>query len=232
MVDRPILFSAPMVRALLDGRKSQTRRILKPQPFDDGYYEGVINMTPVRCHDGDMIWRFGVGAVGGGAIREQVIETRFQTGDRLWVKERCFIPPEYISDRDMRDGADTWPSAIYAADDIEGGRDMVERCRWRHRTSIHCPRSVSRLTLTVTDVRVERLQDISEADADAEGFGGDYPHVIMPHLFPDAEKAGCLSLPECYGVLWDSINGAGSWEANPWVVAVSFDCRKGNIDAG
>ncbi|MFA7308114.1 MAG: hypothetical protein WC026_15740, partial [Hyphomicrobium sp.] len=93
------------------------------------------------------------------------------------------------------------------------------------------PRWASRLTLIVESVKVERLQDISEDDADAEAFGGDFPHRVLPHLFTDADKAGALMLTECFERLWESIYGPGSWAKNPWVSAISFRVLKANIDA-
>lgn len=93
------------------------------------------------------------------------------------------------------------------------------------------PRHASRLTLIVTDVRVERLQDISEADADAECFGGNYPGDVLPEVFHgDREQYGHLSMAQCYGRLWNHINGAGAWEENPWIVAYTFTVHHGNID--
>lgn len=225
MTDRPILFSAPMVRALLDGRKTQTRRVLKPQ------HERPI----LECFWSDTGWAYALEGSENGCTCVPAKGPRFAFGDRLWVKERCFIPPAHISERDMRDGADTWPTAYYAADDLEGGQEMVERCKWRHRVSIHMPRWASRLTLTVTDVRVERLQAISEADAIAEGVVADpekgfwVPGVEHPSKdFPWLSRSTARGM---YAALWDAINGSGEWLADPWVVAVSFDVRKGNIDA-
>jgi len=212
---RPILFSAPMVRALLAGTKTQTRRVIKPQP----------TVHP----NGAWSWNGRNGGFVGAAgthVDEGFPEAaryyaRIQPGDRLWVRE-------------------AWKLGL-ADHRCPGYRaDMIYQCgkpipdgphRWR--PSIHMPRWASRLTLIVTDVRVQRLQDISEEDADAEGFGGDFPDKAMPDVFPPrgGNGWGDFSIAQCYGHLWDSINGAGSWDANQWVVAYTFTTHASNIDA-
>lgn len=196
MRERGILFSAPMVRALLAGTKTQTRRIVKP-PI------GGINWGK-RCPYG-------------------------QPGDRLWVREK-WAPVTATAYR-MSDGVqqtvnpnDEDTAAIYAA-----GWDRSGPGRWR--PSIHMPRWASRITLEVTGVRVERLQEISPADACAEGAA---EILDRPHADPlrsaaydkfgvtlnDGERyAGSVA---AYAALWESINGPGSWDANPWVWVVEF----------
>lgn len=177
MTDRPILFSAPMVRALLDGRKTQTRRILKPQP--------LMGYTP------DVTASKGI---------------RFAKGDRLYVRERVWLP----------EGTDNPHGHVtYHADH---GDDRA--LKWR--PGIHMPRWASRLTLTVTDVRIERLQEISEEDAIAEGSR-------EPSLVPII--GACWSERDAYAKLWEHINGPGGWGANPWVVALTFTVEQRNIDA-
>ncbi len=211
MADRPILFSGPMVRALLAGRKTQTRRVAKfVEPNGDQFH--VHN-----AHGG---W-FGP----EGRVPEIGPDfAPFSVGDRLWVKET------------WRAGAswdDKKPKLIpigvpvdYVATPRDGGPSG------KTRVSIFMPRWASRLTLTVTDVRVERLQDCSEEDAIAEGVvdtgrrdGAPYPHFKLPD-FPWIEHE---AVP-IYSYLWEHLNGAGSWDANPWVVAVSFAVEQRNID--
>ncbi|HTJ89589.1 MAG TPA: hypothetical protein VL356_05370 [Acidocella sp.] len=190
MVDRPILFSAPMVRALLAGTKTQTRRFLKPQP---------ASVDEAGCWYGN----------NPQSLQNRL---RFAIGDRLWVRESwwhvCAGDGPAISapgDSLGRDGA------FFRADHP----DYPPCPHYRSRPSIHMPRWASRLTLTVTDVRVQRLQDISEEDARAEGYPGE----------------GCGLAPKVwYGALWEQINGIDSWDADPWIVALTFDVRKGNID--
>ncbi len=186
MKERPILFSAPMVRAILAGTKTQTRRVVKDP--------GLPCATDAQQRD---------------CIRRAIGCPYGQPGDRLWVREAWGVYDQGF------DTAEESAFVVYRAD-----TDRPDPKRWR--PSIHMPRWASRITLEITDVRVQRLQDISEADADAEVFGGGFPHVVLPELFPDADAAGGLSIPECFRVLWESINGAGSWETNPWVWALTF----------
>lgn len=216
MTERPIIFSAPMVRALLAGRKTQTRRVLKPQPnrlnggkpLNDGY--GNYSVA-----DG---WR----------------PYRFRKGDRLWVRETWTpetdrgigYPPPHDDGRPIRWDKDEedvryWTQPHYRATDPEP--DLVyadsdgPTCRWR--PSIHMPRWASRLTLVVTNVRAQRLQDISDDDAIAEGvepWGSGTAFVQLE----DAQTYSTVR--GCFAALWDSIHGPEAWAANPWVVAISF----------
>lgn len=187
MKERPILFSAPMIRALLDGRKTQTRRILKPQP-QAGTEEVLENHgnvfqpwsdTESRLLP-DQNWRCPYGV----------------PGDRLWVKEG--IVRGYGNDMQM---------SRYSADGLP---TVADAWPWQrnHLASIHCPRRLSRILLEVNGVRVERLQDISETDAAAEGVNG------ISSLIPTSRDA--------YRQLWKDLNGAGSWDSNPWIWVVSF----------
>ena len=184
MADRGILFSAPMVRALLDGRKTQTRRLLKPQP-PEGLDGGFLHV------EGDARPRVTHGRV---ILKDKF---PFATGDRLWVCEAFSF------------GTRPYPDMLYRADG--GNYDL----KWS--SPIHMPRWASRLTLTVTDVRVQRLQEISQEDAEAEGVQCD----MSPRSFV-----------EHYHTLWDSLHDKPGerWEDNPWICAISFSARKGNID--
>lgn len=211
MTDRPILFSAAMVRALLDGRKTQTRRLLKPKKhaclISEGWTDDYV-LDP-----GNREW---LGSY-----------YRWRVGDRLWVRESFskhvrlsdpyHLPPDYP---DAAMGAHYW---------ADGNPEYGD---WqRPQPSIHMPRWASRLTLTVTDVRVERLQAISEADVIAEGIQK-WPLGYRIAL-TGAPKHECLTFDvaaDAYRWLWNSINGAGGWEANPWIVAVSFRAAQHNID--
>jgi hypothetical protein len=226
---RPILFSAPMVRALLEGRKTQTRRLLKPPrgfvPDDDPDHwdVGFWNQKEVQF----VCWP-----------EDDAVMTRrampYAVGDRLWVREI------------LRQDGQGFP--IYGADgasllvrDSLTGEHMLAPDWWYWKPlcpSIHMPRWASRLTLVVTDVRVQYLQDISEEDAEAEGCGG-YGHdfdcnmgaPITAPFHPD-NTCSCKgdSYPEVFRRLWESIHGPGSWDANPWVAAISFSVHKVNID--
>lgn len=215
MADRPIIFSAPMVRALLDGQKTQTRRVLKLAGRAPEY------IGPIGCQDDPTCW--GWDHADGGYITVAGDDNdhlpgwrdgwrdwsgAYAPGDRLWVREAVC----WVSAWGWRYRADN--------DDLTEKREAGEVGRWR--PSIHMPRWASRLTLTVTDVRVQRLQDISEADAIAEG--GDATRVTEFHT---------LAMPSFiagFQGLWNSLHGPGAWDANPWVVALTFDVVRGNID--
>lgn len=214
MADRPILFSAPMVRAILreiaahGTGKTQTRRI---PPIVKGLTFADLEREGLREHDAYQ------------AARHQVQEPRFQTGDRLWVREAWRVGRGYdgVSIKDIA----PWPRIWWDADDA---RDNCDAIGLRLRPSIHMPRWASRLTLHVTDVRVQRLQEISEADARAEGVERD-SDGWRDYLMPETQCCGNAS--ESFGTLWDSLNAERApWASNPWVVAVTFRPELGNID--
>lgn len=193
MTDRPILFSGPMVRALLDSRKTQTRRVLKPQP----------RTAPIRQIDGQ--WTDGVQI---GDVQPLTVPNA--VGDRLWVRETHGV--EVRLDR---------PKGQKVKYRATNGLALPPDSGWK--PSIHMPRWASRLTLVVTEVRVERLQDISEDDAKSEGVGS-----IESHM-PGAESVTHI---QSFQNLWDGLNaqrGFG-WDANPWVAAYTFTVHHQNID--
>lgn len=193
-----------MVRALLDGRKTQTRRILKEQPGDLD--------KPFMMDDGT--WH--VTDSRGGHMSP--LPVRFSKGDRLWVRE-TFSGDHRESGRPPREW-DEHGAVWHWADG-----NPVEGDWTRPKPGIHMPRWASRLTLTVTDVRVQRLQWVGEDDARAEGAEcTTFANVEPP-------KDGFPSYRSGFATLWESINGTGSWKANPWVVAVSFTVEKRNIDS-
>jgi len=210
--DRPIIFSAPMVRALLDGRKSQTRRVLKPQP---AARTACVEPHPEYREE----WR---AFADGEPLHSFCLP--YVPGDRLWVREAwCYGPAGQFADA---------PIYYRATDnDVEGCTGYTKggdrRSPWR--PSIHMPRWASRLTLIVTDVRVQRLQDISEEDAQAEGALKMRCEIDdKPHFYNDAER-GTHKIG--FAGIWAHINGAESWDADPWVVAVSFKTIRANIDS-
>lgn len=200
MKERPILFSAPMVRALLDGRKTQTRRIVKPQP------DWLPEVGYTRRTDG-MFWP--IGSLGQQCGAPLVKCPYGLPGDGLWVREawKAHSTFEGTSPRDIPRS-----TIFYMADDAYAPSGS------RGRPGIHMPRWASRLFLRITDVRVERLQAISPEDALAEGvYPGEQPPVTFNRVFSS-------SMPvHLYGGLWEHLNGAGSWGANPWVWAVTFE---------
>jgi hypothetical protein len=228
VTDRPILFSAPMVQALFAGWKTQTRRVIKddvrdppgmdavhpkntikhPAPYLDSYCgDPRTSANPRGMSDRWCWWT---------RDDRQCLPTfrvPFVPGDRLWVKETwCHTGTGVWSVRDSHSALDG--KVIYRADD--DGRDPG--IKWF--SSLFLPRTRSRLTLLVTDVRVERLNDISEADAQAEGV-----HPICDHGVGNQHLHSIA-----FQQLWCSLHGDGAWIVNPWVVAVSFSVHARNID--
>lgn len=234
MRERPILFSGPMVRALLAGTKTQTRRVVKPAPpantvamgrwQDPGpepaYWAFLRDGTADQDHP-----------FGGTELHGEPWRCPYgQPGDRLWVRETFYCDNAFYPDGvgvncrwreedgkrvaipiDEQRAEMLTEDMYYRADgdpEFEGAEGPTP---WR--PSIHMPRWASRILLEVTDVRVEHLQDISEADAVAEGV-----EPVATHNRPGAIATHCGA----YELLWEQINGPGSWGANPWVWCVSF----------
>ena len=211
MTDRPILFSAPMARALLAGRKTQTRRVAKfVQPDGDGWH--------IRNAGGGML------GADDDAVRVYGPDyAPFAPGDRLWVKETWRAHKSWDEQK---------PSEILACSRVwyEADRDNCDQ-HGKIRVAIFMPRWASRITLLVTEVRVERLQDCSEADAMAEGIIEYEPTDEDPAEFAYRDGGDIWNnARSAYAALWNNINGPGAWEANPWVVAVTFEVVRGNID--
>lgn len=211
MKERPILFSAPMVRAILDGSKTQTRRIVKQslERLGDGDWHAFdhkgINYRVNARHTTVAAWAHLLQFCPHG-----------QPGDRLWVRE-TWQGPLFDSDDDFEafsESPDDYKKPLYCEYAADGGPapefvtqddELVQR--WR--PSIHMPRWASRISLEITGVRVERLNDISASDCVAEGCGAE-------EFWPESNARAQ------YERLWESINGPGSWAANPWVWVVEF----------
>ncbi len=214
---KPIIFNGEMVKAILEGRKTQTRRVIKPQPVFDS---ADLNGKPY------FRWR--------GLERSQWALSTYcpygQVGDRLWVRETW--APTYATggheypddvcwfewDEEMYGPLDKdsqYLDVCYRADGegvYPAEFDMGE-IRWR--PSIHMPRWASRITLEITGVKVERIQDISESDVEREG---------TPMVAPRPSGVDRVD----FAYLWDSINGKGPkrWDVNPWVWALTFKVVK------
>jgi len=210
MKERPILFSAPMVRAILAGTKTQTRRVVKPQPGPYQWIEECVGGGWVVIADGEPTCGSGVWDTRERAYQWQ-IKSPFARGDELWVRETHSLSTTMMLDQCV------W--VWYWADGNPTHGDWT-----RPRPSIHMPRWASRILLEVTSVRVERLQDISDADAIAEGV----ERVVVGEgwrRYHDDEVVGlppCATARDSYRALWEQINGPGSWDANPWVWVVKF----------
>lgn len=190
--ERPILFSGPMVRAILEGQKTQTRRVVKPQPIKQHHI----------AHLNDPGWSSIFHVLTNRAVTVETLSCPYgQLGDRLWVREPW---------------AEGRASGLiyYLAD--EGMKYKKGACFDRWRPPIFMPKKHSRITLEVTGVRVERLHDISEEDARAEG--------VAAISVADVPRQAAWSDRQDFSRLWDSINakrGFG-WEKNPWVWVVEF----------
>ena len=198
MGDKPIIFSAPMVRALLDGSKTQTRLVLD-------------NKRAVMRDRSDAL----------DCVRVHI-------GDRLWVRE-AFVTGFVIADETGRREGDrrVWFRATDAGltwfdPDTE---TTLDNPPWE--PSTHMPRWASRLTLTVTDVHVQRLQEISAADSLAEGV---QCHTCKAMGQSACNRRGCFASIDAFRAIWGHINGPGAWAENPWVAAYTFTVHRCNID--
>lgn len=221
MKERPILFSAPMVRAILDGSKTQTRRVCKiPEKAEHVQYWSPPSgrSQPGWADPGVNYW-----TESGNHIDPCPYG---QPGDSLWVRETwgMFEPnPDMVERKES--GFDwKWiaqnPTALaywkrrvaYRASCMgtSYGNDPEVK-RWR--PSIHMPRALSRITLEITGVHVERLQDIGVEECIAEGANVHQAEII---------KHGCSASIMAYRSIWESINGTDSWDANPWVWVIEF----------
>lgn len=205
--EKSILFSAPMIKAILDGRKTQTRRVVRELPGNRGELVGDHVKWFERGQQDSTRWcgHDGLGSLGWVGCPYG------EPGDRLWVREAwglhaygdetdwCRTSVRGCSEESLR----AQYSLVYRAD----WGPMQEGCFWR--PDIFMPRWTSRLTLEVTEVRVQRLHEISENDARSEGV--------------DEIKAKVPTARDAYRLLWDDINGKRApWESNPWVWAITF----------
>lgn len=234
--ERPILFSGEMVRAILEGRKTQTRRVLRTQPLD------------VIPYQGELAGQRWVGLMQRDPNKGLIFKCKYgQAGDRLWVRESWRID-SWSDDGEVcvqwraDEKVSKWITAgedylvferlwIQSSDDCErSGLEFTDDggyswenghspCRWR--PSIHMPRWASRITLEIVNVRVERVQDTSERDAIAEGID---EWEEMFRCGPDSDPCWTRDARHAYAWLWDSINarrGYG-WDVNPWVWVIEF----------
>jgi hypothetical protein len=218
--ERPILMSASMVKAILAGKKTQTRRVVRGWVFDGD--ESGCGWEPGRCPYG-------------------------KPGDRLWVRETWWSNENWHESRERLALFPNWDGTFCQVNqhgfcqkvtppfDLSND-DAIRRCGWQKKPSIHMPRWASRITLEISEERVERLQAISEDDAIAEGIESweqgyprstGEPFVGYETLYgfgkdvrwvPRSEPTAALAFRR----LWDSINGPGAWDANPWVWRIAF----------
>ena len=220
MTSRPILFTGPMVQAILDGRKTQTRRLVKPQPKHRPIFcepGKTTGLTVEECFE-QGAW-YDADCVNPGIK----MKCPYAPGDQLWVKETW-----RVNDRDWDDD---WLRIGYRASPEPETKDseeytkvwskripiphekwpdqfnrVTDRSANKWRPSIYMPRWASRITLEIVSVRVERVQDITNDDVWAEGAG----------------QLPGMSAQETYAILWESICGKDSWKLNPWVWKITF----------
>jgi hypothetical protein len=219
---RPILFSGPMIRALLDGRKTQTRRVVKPQPEIYSGYETMGDFSdPGWCLE----WKEFEAMTPNELARHCPYG---QHGDLLWVRESIVQSTGSAMDQSGEYTGHWGMGVKYVADGAKPGLDSVGN-HFSSRPSIHMPRWASRLTLEITGVRVERLQDISEADAVAEGVshspgeGGRWSNGKVKFEYSNPLSA--------FIGLWCAINGQLAWKENPWVCVLEFRVHRQNVDS-
>ena len=222
MTVRPILFSGPMVVALLEGRKTQTRRLLKPQPPEWAVHASCL-FKPVSLYQWSEAEQAPPRELDRWPNKDEGTKLRWCPCDLLWVRETWAPPiggrqsPEWVQFR-----ADHDEKAVKQATRKHGSG-------WR--SAIHMPRWASRITLQVTDVRVQRLQEISREDAIAEGIAWSDRSSGYSYDPVDGGPGYHASDPrESFFTLWRSINGDDSVDANPWIVAVTFATHKANVD--
>jgi len=201
---KPIIFSTPMVQAILDGRKTQTRRVIKPQPVKDDTFEGPYWYEPTVVNkDGELgpgKSVFGISSTDG----EWGIKSPYQPGDILWVRETWATVSSGIIEYKA-----TYRDPYTGSTEID---HIGKKITWR--PSIHMPREAARIFLRVTNVKAERLQDITDEDAIAEG---------MSQILVDGVVF--ISAQGDFHVFWDALNikrGYG-WDTNPWVWVIEFE---------
>ncbi len=217
MADIPILFSAPMVQALIAGRKTMTRRLAWRTRWNDGGHipdGGGGQMDVVEPHEeriGPSPWQ------------------KLKPGDRLIVKESCWLWGCWHKNGTTKTGRQKWTARLIGKQvryDKPAEHEMAKRLTsqpgWIFRAGRYAPRWASRLTLVVTATKIERLQDISEADAQAEG--------VEPRIAGQDAHGPLKTYRTGFVYVWRDLHGPESWGSNPEVVAISFDVHKSNID--
>ena len=225
MKERPILFGGPMVRAILEGRKSQTRRVLRPQPHDGVDAVEWQDRIVVGMNVPD---QRGFAMMRGGVIESEAIVCPYgRPGDRLWVRETHKGWYTYEGEQHICYKADNQTVVVERPSGTASHGMLLGRChadKWR--PSIHMPRWASRITLEVTGVRVERLQDITEEDAVAEGCSAWKQRMarVLIGVEPSDDGPVADTPEDVFAMLWDSINAkrGHGWETNPWVWVVEF----------
>lgn len=221
MKTKPILFSTEMVQAILEGRKTQTRRIMNPQPIQDGYWwkykvgkeETTSSLSPLEINEAPIPLDSIYGNIG----------------DVLWVRENFYVAENY-NQWSIHQLLFCDVEVFYTAD-IPYFKSKRPLHRGKNRPSIHMPKKFARIFLKVTNIKIERLNDISEADAIAEGI---HENPLFRYDCYLCGKKGHIGAPNCedgffhaakdsFFSLWESITGKESLESNPWVWVIEFE---------
>ncbi|HDH1795091.1 hypothetical protein [Klebsiella quasipneumoniae] len=246
MTERGMIFNAEMVRAILDGRKTQTRRVMKVQPESNQL--GLLLITDSTKHSDIGKYHWAESNATGNHVRSKLFSCPFgAVGDRIWVRETwailgnedgcCIDWEEKLCKADERSAARIYRASCEQRPGNYGLWSIPDDADWKPHTkdyqyegawrpSIHMPRWASRILLEITDVRVERLNAISEEDARAEGIiDGGCLNCGEP------EPCGCANpepdATDAFAYLWQSIYGQESWNANPWVWVIEFERVEG-----
>lgn len=241
MKERGMIFNSEMVRAILDGRKTQTRRIMKVQPESNQL--GLLLITDSTKHSDIGKYHWAESNATGNHVRSKLFSSPFgAVGERIWVRETwatlgnedgCYVDWEdNLCKGDERSAARIYRASCEQRPGDYGLRSIPDDAYWKPHTkehkfegawrpSIHMPRWASRILLEITDVRVERLNAISEEDARAEGIiDGGCLNCGEP------EPCGCANpepdATDAFAYLWQSIYGQDNWNANPWVWVIEF----------
>ncbi|EIV2272773.1 hypothetical protein L7L32_003183 [Klebsiella pneumoniae] len=241
MKERGMIFNSEMVRAILDGRKTQTRRIMKVQPESNQL--GLLLITDSTKHRDIGKYHWAESNATGNHVRSKLFSSPFgAVGERIWVRETwatlgnedgCYVDWEdNLCKGDERSAARIYRASCEQRPGDYGLWSIPDDAYWKPHTkehkfegawrpSIHMPRWASRILLEITDVRVERLNAISEEDARAEGIiDGGCLNCGEP------EPCGCANpepdATDAFAYLWQSIYGQDNWNANPWVWVIEF----------
>jgi len=205
--EKPIIFKPLMIRAILNGNKTQTRRVMIPQPWNNDIIGSTIEGFQTTLNQAKNIW-FNENKTGESID----IKWKYMVGDTLWVREKF-----------CNGGSRTEPEYYYFADTLSCEYDDPEELTWK--PSIHMPRVAARIFLKVTSVSIQKLQNISEEDAISEGI----VHTCPVDCPPPCGGTDCTDYISAYRNLWDSINAKRGypWERNPWVWVINFSRTKG-----
>ncbi|EPO5624634.1 hypothetical protein ACUB6C_002864 [Klebsiella pneumoniae] len=241
MKERGMIFNSEMVRAILDGRKTQTRRIMKVQPESNQL--GLLLITDSTKHSDIGKYHWAESNATGNHVRSKLFSSPFgAVGERIWVRETwatlgnedgCYVDWEdNLCKGDERSAARIYRASCEQRPGDYGLWSIPDDAYWKPHTKehkfegawrplIHMPRWASRILLEITDVRVERLNAISEEDARAEGIiDGGCLNCGEP------EPCGCANpepdATDAFAYLWQSIYGQDNWNANPWVWVIEF----------